>query len=285
MATTFGTAITQDVQEVPRRRPIERPIGWEGFKARYGILVFTIINFAVFFILWEVIARQGWVSRLLLPPFSEVITETIEMGENGTLWKHLSFSATNFTVGFLIAAVTGIPLGLLLGASKKLDIILGPYIWAFFSTPRLALLPLITVALGFGMASKVFLIFIGAFFVIVINTWAGVKTVDQNLIHAGKVFGANRLQIFSKIVVPFTLPFIVVGLRLGVTRALVVTVVSEMLASSQGMGYVIVRAVDAFNSARLFSMIVILVIVSMLLVTGLRKLEEWVAPWRKESAV
>jgi ABC-type nitrate/sulfonate/bicarbonate transport system permease component len=163
MATTFNRAAAQDVQDVPRRRAIERPIGWDGFKARYGILVITIINVTVFFVLWEIIAQQGLVSRLLLPPFSEVVTETIEMAENGSLWKHLSFSATNFVVGFLIAAALGIPLGLLLGASKKLDIILGPYVWAFFSTPRLALLPLITVALGFGMASKVFLIFIGAF--------------------------------------------------------------------------------------------------------------------------
>ena len=282
MATTFDTAVSQ---EIPRRRPIERPIGWDGFKERYGIPVVTIINFALFFVLWEIIAQMGVVSRLLLPPITEVFTETIEMAQTGILWKNLAFSAQNFTAGFLIASATGIPLGLLLGASKKLDIILGPYVWAFFSTPRLALLPLITVWLGFGWESKVFLVFIGAFFVIVINTWAGVKTVEQSLIHAGKVFGANKVQIFSKIVVPYTLPFIVVGLRLGVTRALVVTVVAEMLASSQGMGYIIVRAVDAFNSARLFSMIVILVIVSMVLVTGMRKLEEWVAPWREGSSV
>lgn len=282
MATTFEPAVIQDI---PKRRPIERPIGWDGFKARYGILVITIINFILFFTLWEIIARMGVVSKLLLPPISDVVTETMKMGESGELWKHVSFSATNFTVGFLIATVTGIPLGLLLGASKKLDIILGPYVWAMFSTPRLALLPLITVALGFGMASKVFLVFIGAFFVIVINTWAGVKTVEQSLVHAGKVFGANRLQIFSKIVVPYTLPFIIVGLRLGVTRALVVTLVSEMIASSRGMGYVVMRAVDEFNSAKLFSMILLLVIVSMILVTGLRRLEAWVAPWREKGAV
>lgn len=282
MATTFDPAI---VQEIPKRRPIERPIGWDGFKAKYGITVVTIINFAVFFALWEIIAQMGVFSKLLLPPFSQVIAETIKLAKSGELWKHVSFSATNFSVGFLIASVTGIPIGLLLGASKKLDIILGPYVWAFFSTPRLALLPLVTVALGFGMASKVFLIFIGAFFVIVINTWAGVKTVEQSLVHAGKVFGANRLQIFSKIVVPYTLPFIVVGLRLGVTRALVVTIVSEMIASSRGMGYVVMRAVDEFNSAKLFSMILLLVIVSMILVTLLRRLEAWVAPWRETGAV
>lgn len=281
MTTTFN----ESIQEIPRRRPIERPIGWDGFKDRYGIAVITIINFTVFFILWELLARSGWVSHLLLPPISEVVTKTIELGQRGELTKHLTFSATNFVVGFAIATVTGIPLGLLLGASKKLDIILGPYIWALFSTPRLALLPLITVALGFGMASKVFLIFIGAFFVIVINTWAGVKTVEQSLIHAGRVFGASKTQIFSKIVVPYTLPFIIVGLRLGVTRALVVTVVAEMLASSRGMGYLIVRGVDAFNSAQVFSMILILVIFSMISVTGLRKLEEWVAPWREKGSV
>jgi NitT/TauT family transport system permease protein len=282
MTTTFDSVAVQDI---PRRKPIERPIGWDGFKARYGLAIITILNFTSFFVLWELIARTGVVSRLLMPPFSEVITETIELAESGQLWRHLSFSATNFWVGFLIATVTGIPMGLLLGASKKLDVILGPYIWAFFATPRLALLPLVTVALGFGMASKVFLIFIGAFFVIVINTWAGVKTVEQSLVHAGRVFGANKVQIFSKIVVPYTLPFIVVGLRLGVTRALVVTVVSEMIASSRGMGYVIMRAVDEFNSAKLFSMIVILVIVSMALVMGLRYLEAWVAPWREKNSV
>ena len=142
MATTFNTTAIQDI---PRRRPIERPIGWDGFKARYGILVITIFNFTLFFILWEVIARMGIVSKLLLPPISAVVTETIEMAQDGSLWKHLSFSATNFTLGFLIASATGIPLGLLLGASRKLDIILGPYVWAFFSTPRLALLPLRSV--------------------------------------------------------------------------------------------------------------------------------------------
>jgi NitT/TauT family transport system permease protein len=285
MTTIFGPSTVQAVQEIPRRRPIERPIGWEGFKERYGITVITILNFTAFFIIWEIIARMGLVSRLLLPPISEVAVATMAMAETGELWRHLGFSATNFTVGFLIAAVTGIPMGLLLGASKKLDIIIGPYIWALFSTPRLALLPLITVALGFGMASKVFIVFLTAFFIIVINTWAGVKTVEQNLINAGKVFGANRVQIFSKIVVPFTLPFIVVGLRLAVTRALVATVVAEMMASSRGMGYVIIRAVDAFNAPKLFSMIVILVIVSMALVTGMRKLEEWIAPWREKSSV
>lgn len=282
MTTTFDAVA---VQEIPRRKPIERPIGWDGFKARYGIPIITILNFTTFFVLWELIGRSGVVSHLLMPPFSEVITETIKLAQSGQLWRHVSFSATNFAVGFLIATVTGIPLGLLLGASKKLDIIVGPYVWAFFSTPRLALLPLVTVALGFGMASKVFLIFIGAFFVIVINTWAGVKTVEQSLLHAGKVFGANKIQIFSKIVVPYTLPFIVVGLRLGVTRALVVTVVAEMIASSRGMGYVIMRAVDEFNSAKLFSMIVLLVIVSMILVTALRRLEAWVAPWREKASV
>jgi NitT/TauT family transport system permease protein len=285
MATTFGPTTAQTIQDIPRRRPIERPIGWEGFKARYGLTVITILNVTAFFAIWEVVARMEVVSRLLLPPISAVVVETIKMAESGELWGHLAFSATNFSVGFLIAMVTGIPLGLFMGASKKLDVIIGPYVWALFATPRLALLPLITVALGFGMASKVFIIFISAFFIIVINTGAGVKTVEQNLIHAGKVFGANRLQIFSKIVVPYTLPFIIVGLRLAVTRALVASIVAEMLASSKGMGYVIIRAVDAFNSPKLFSMILILVLVSMTLVMGMRKLEEWIAPWREKSSV
>ena len=284
MAIIFETPENHTLEDVPSRRPIQRAIGFEGFWANWGNTIVTVVNISLFILIWEFVARQGWVSRLLLPRFSEVIAITVEMAQDGTLWKHLSFSAGNFFAGFAIATVTGIPIGLMLGASKRLDLLLGPYIWMFFSTPRLALLPLITVWLGFGWESKVFLIWIGAFFVIAINTWAGVKTVEKNLISAGRVFGANHWQIFMKIIVPYTMPFIIVGLRLGVTRALVVTVVSEMLISSKGMGYLITRAVDAFKPEQLFSMIVLLVIFSMLMVWLLRKIEEWVAPWRENHA-
>ena len=276
----MGSVDIKAIQEIPRRRPIERPIGFEGFWLKWGKTIVTVINFSLFLIIWEIIAQQGWITRLLLPPFSEVIEITIDLANKGVLWKHLSFTGGCFFGGFLAAIVTGIPIGLLLCASKKLDLLLGPYIWALFATPRLTLLPLITVAMGFGWESKVFLIWIGAFFVIAINTWAGVKTVEKNLIHAGLVFGANQFQIFMKIIVPYTLPFIIVGLRIGVTRAIVVAVVSEMLISSKGMGYLIQRAVDAFKPEQLFSMIVILVIFSMTMVGLLRKIEEWVAPWR-----
>lgn len=276
---------TPPLQSVPRRRPIERSIGWERFWIQYGGIIGTIINFSLFFFAWELLARADVVSKLILPRFSEVINITIELAQKGELSKHLIFSAGNFTAGFLIASVTGIPLGLALGASKTLDRILGPYVWALFSTPRLAILPLITIVMGFGSESKIFLVFIGAFFVIVINTWAGVQTVDQSLIRAGRAFGANRIQLFTKIVVPYTLPFIIVGLRLGVTRALVVNLVSEMLASSRGMGYLVIRAVDSFKTEQLFSMILILVIVSMSLVTALRHIELWIAPWRKDNSI
>lgn len=277
--------LTPATEVVPRRRPIERPLGLEGFWARYGTSVTNIISFTIFFSLWEYVAREGMVSRLILPRFTAIVAQTWELALNGELWKHMSFSAVNGATGFLLAAITGIPAGLILGASKTVDRILGPYIWAAFSTPRLALLPLITVTLGFGMASKVLLVFLGSFFVIVINTWAGVRTVEDSLVKAGRVFGANRLQIFTKIVVPYTLPFIVVGLRLGITRALVVNLVSEMIASSRGMGYVVMRAVDEFNPAKLWSMILLLVVISMTLVTAFRKMEAWVAPWREGSAV
>lgn len=282
MSMVYETSVEE--QKIPRRRPIERPLGFEGFWARYGGAITTTINFAIFFGIWELVGRSGSVSKLILPAFSEVVSTFFDMVKSGMLFKHLAFSATNFSVGFLIASVTGVPFGLALGASKLFDRLVGPYVWAFFSTPRLALLPIITITLGFGMASKVLLVFLGAFFVIVINTWAGVKTVEQNLIWAGRVFCADRLQIFSRIVVPYTLPFIIVGLRLGITRAIVVTLVSEMIASSRGLGYIVMRAVDEFNSAKLWAIIILLVIISMTLVSIARRVEAWVAPWREVSS-
>lgn len=270
----------EPVQPVARRRPITRPIGWEGFWIRYGSLITFVVNLSIFFSIWEVVARSGTVSRLLLPPVSEIITETIKLFSTGLLAKNLSFTAINFVVGFAISVVIGIPLGLALGASKALDRILGPYLWALYSTPRLALLPLITVAIGFGWESKVLLIFLGAVFMIIMNTWAGVKTVDTSLIRAAKVFGANRLQIFTQVVVPYTMPFIAEGLRLGITRAIVTTLVAEMLASSQGIGYLVMRAADAFNTAQMFSLILMLVIFSVGAVSIMRRIESWLAPWR-----
>ncbi len=277
-ADTLAGTGTSD--RIARRRPITRPIGWEGFWLRYGSAITFVVNLSIFFSIWEVVARSGAVSHLLLPPVSEIVTETGKLVQSGLLAKNLSFTFKNFVVGFAISVVIGIPLGLALGASKTLDRILGPYLWALYSTPRLALLPLITVAIGFGWESKVLLIFLGAVFMIIMNTWAGVKTVDTSLVRAARVFGANRIQIFTKIVVPFTMPFIAEGLRLGITRAIVTTLVAEMLASSQGIGYLVMRAADSFNTAQMFSLILMLVIFSVGVVTVMRRVESWLAPWR-----
>ncbi len=274
-----------NVEQVSRRRPITRPIGWEGFWLRYGNTITLIINFSIFFMLWEAVARSGAVSHLILAPVSDIVGETVKLIQSGQLAYHVSFSFKNFAAGYLVSVVVGIPLGLALGASKTLDRILGPYMWALFSTPRLALLPLITVAIGFGWESKVFLIFLAAVFMIMMNTWAGVKTVDPSLIRAAKVFGASRVQIFTQVVVPFTMPFIAEGLRMGVTRAIVTALVAEMIASSAGMGYLMMRAVDSFNTAQMFSMILILVIFSVSVVALMRRLEAWLAPWREAGSV
>ncbi len=283
MATILNAPL--NVEQVPRRRPIERPIGFEGFWARYGNVIGTVLNVVMFFTVWELVARAKVVSRLLLPPVSAIVAEFVKLAQSGQLIDHLTFSASTLTVGFLIATGTGVPIGLMLGASKTMERILGPYMWALFSTPRLALLPLITVAMGFGFAPKVLLIFLAAFFVIAIDTWAGVKTVEPSLIRAARVFGATRVQIFTKVVVPYTLPFIVNGLRVGVTRAIITALVAEMIASSRGLGYIVVRSMDSFNTARMFSMVLLLVFSSLTIVTCLRWVEVRVAPWRETTNI
>lgn len=284
MAATLNAPV-EPPRSVPRLRPIERPLGFEGFWARYGNIVGTLINVSTFFIIWELAARAQVLPRLLLPPVSEIIGEFLELAQSGQLFYHVSFTVSTLTTGYLIATAAGIPIGLLLGASRKMERILGPYMWALFSTPRLALLPLITVAMGFGFAPKVLLIFLASFFVIAIDTWAGVKTVEPSLIRAARVFGANRVQIFAKVVVPYTLPFIVNGLRVGVTRAIITALVAEMIASSRGLGYVVVRSMDSFNTARMYSMVLLLVFTSLAIVSLLRWLEAKVAPWREVGSV
>jgi ABC-type nitrate/sulfonate/bicarbonate transport system permease component len=134
-------------------------------------------------------------------------------------------------VGFSLSVLVGVPLGMALGTFKKFDMIMSPYYWALNSMPRIAIWPLLVLWGGFQIKVKIILIFISAIMPILINTMSGVVTVDPVLIRVGKVLGANRAQLYGKIVLPYTMPFVLSGLTQGMSRGLVALMVSEMLGS------------------------------------------------------
>ncbi|MBX5173499.1 ABC transporter permease [Rhizobium sp. NZLR1b] len=257
---------------------------------RYGAWGITAVNLTCFFLIWEAFVRMGFVNELFLPKASDMfsalwqgLTTSAPPGASvsGSIRDHLFFTLGNLGIGLVIACVLGIPAGLLMGGNKYVETILSPYIWALASVPRVALVPLFILLLGFTVKLQVTIVVLSAIFPIIINSWAGVKTTDKSLLAAARVFGANRWELYTKVVLPFTLPFIIAGVQQGIGRGLVGVVIAEIFGGSSGLGYLIKRAADTFNSSLMYSVLFVLVVVSLGLVQATRWLESYVAPWRR----
>jgi NitT/TauT family transport system permease protein len=256
----------------------------------YGSWAVTVINLTIFFIIWELFVWSGAINPLFLPRASsmfsalwEGFTTTAPPGAviSGSIRDHLLYSMTNLSIGLGIACVIGIPAGLLMGGNKYVETVLSPYVWALASLPRIALVPLFILFLGFTVKMQITIIVLSAVFPIMINSWAGVKTTEKSLLAAAKVFGASRRELYFKVVLPYTLPFIIAGIQQGIGRGLIGLVIAEIFGGSKGLGYLITRSADTFNSSLLYAVLFLLVVVSLSLIQITRWLEAYIAPWRR----
>lgn len=283
MSVTAGPSSTSTSPDTAGTRSPERSFryGPMAYLRRYGANLLVVLNLTVFFVLWELFARSGAINPLFLPAPSDVFQAMFEeFGAGGELRENILISARTFGIGMGAAALIGIPLGLLMGASRVVDAIISPYVWAMASLPRVALMPLLILILGFTDTARYTLVFLSAVFPIVINCMAGVKTVDQSLVRAGQVFGARKPDLYRKVIFPFTLPFIIAGLNQGMTRGLVGLVIAEIFGGNSGLGYLTKRAAETFNSPLLYAVLLLLVIFSLSFVQIIRWIEFKVAPWR-----
>ena len=269
-------------------------IGWtarEVWRRSRGFVV-TSINIMTFFILWEIVTIYGNINPLFLPKASDMFVElwvglTTRAPEgavfSGSILDHFLHSFSNLMFGLVIAILIGVPGGLLMGGNKYIEAILSPYVWALASLPRIALVPLFILFLGFTTTMQVTIIVISAVFPIMINAWAGVKTTEKSLLAAARVFGANRRQLYVRVVLPYTLPFIISGIQQGIGRGLIGVVIAELFGGSNGLGYLIQRSADTFNTAMNFAVLLLLIVMSLSLINFTRWLESYVAPWRSAN--
>lgn len=241
----------------------------------------TILNLAVFFCIWEIVARANVINPLFFPKATDMFHAMYTGFTDGTILPELWHSFSNLLIGLAISAVIGIPVGLFMGASKIADLILSPYVWAMTSLPRVALIPLLILVLGFGNSMQLTIIVLSAVFPIMVNCMAGVKTVEPSLIRAGRIFGANRVQMYAKVILPYTLPFVVSGLNQGIARGLVGMLIGELLGGSgNGLGYLLDQAGQQFDAPMLYAILILLAVIAVALVQGTRYLERRIAPWR-----
>jgi NitT/TauT family transport system permease protein len=235
----------------------------------------------LFLVTWELV---GNVLQLVNPMFmsapSLILTAAYQLFASGEIWNDLRVSGIEFFWGYVLSVAVGIPFGIAVGWYKRAAYLFDPFVNALYSTPRVALLPLVIIWLGIGILSKVGIIFLGAVFPIMINARDGVKTTPHNLLTAARSFGASQWQIFMSVVLPSTVPFLISGLRLGVGRALIGVMVGELYAATAGIGFMITVAGATFQTDKVFVGVLIFAITGMISMELLGKLEKRFSSWR-----
>jgi NitT/TauT family transport system permease protein len=239
-----------------------------------------LLSLAVVASLWEIAGRSGrW--PLILAPVSDIWSKFLELAASGELLRHVTVSVNEFIVGFAVAAVVGILLGVLIASSKTARDVIDPWVSAVYATPTVALAPLFIFVFGIDQPSKMAVVFLLAVFPIIINTATGITSTDRVYVEAARSFSANRLQIFQKVLIPGALPFIVAGLRLGIGRGLVGVVIGEFIGARAGLGYLIFKSSQGFQIDAMWVGVFLLAGTGVLAVSILQRVERRMAPWRQ----
>jgi ABC-type nitrate/sulfonate/bicarbonate transport system permease component len=255
--------------------------GWT-IGRKIGARLIGLFSFLVFLAIWQAIVWISDANPLLLPGPSAVVQQLGHVAANGMLGRAAAESAQPLFAGLASAILVGVIGGLLIGASRWADLITFPYLYGLFATPRIAMAPLFVLWFGLGFEAKFWLVFLSTLLPVMLSSKEGVLTVDDSLIRAARAFGAKKIDVFKRVVIPFTLPFIANGVRNGIARGFVGLLVVELIVGSGGIGREIVRATRQFNTARVFAFVAVLMFVALLLISLSRRLEAFASRWREE---
>ncbi len=234
-----------------------------------------------FLVAWQLFVDMRHIPSIYLPSPIAIAKALVAMIEDGSIASNLSMTLMRIFSGFLIAAVFGIIVGLLMGMSRLFERVADPWIAALYPLPKISLIPLLVIWLGTGESYKIIISAITAFFPIVMSTYAGVRQVDSGLIKAARDLGASRSQVQLKVVLPASIPSIFSGLQLGMGVAIILVVAAEMIGSSGqgGMGYLLINAGQVMDTERVFASLVVLTLMGAFIIKGQQWLERKLAPW------
>jgi NitT/TauT family transport system permease protein len=233
-------------------------------------------------ILWEVASNTGLFRKSLLSSPTLIWKAAVTDFGNGTIWPHITTSLTEFSLGFILALVIGIPLGLLIGMFRRVDYFASVLLSGIYATPKVALVPLIILVAGIGLEAKLIVVFLLTIFAVVVSTVAGVHSVAEKHLDITRSFGASRWLRFRSVVLPSTFPYILTGVRIGAGRALVGVVTAEFLAANEGIGYYISLFGTFLDTSRVMLGIVLLGTFGVAIGEVLRLIERRFEAWRPE---
>jgi len=257
--------------------------------------------------LWELAVTLKWLDARFFPAPSTVAIALWNLIVNGELlgpfwllpgkiragdWSgalkvfeegHLWVSLFRIFAGFLLGAIPGIILGVIMGMNRTIRVAFDPVISAIYVLPKIAILPLVMLVFGIGEISKIVIVGIASFFLVLINTTAGVRDIEPIFFEAGYNYGANRWQMFHHVIIPGALPIIFTGLRLSLGTALIVIIAAEFVAAKFGLGYLIWFSWQTLLTENMFAGLVIIMILGALFTSGLQAIEHRLMPWQREE--
>jgi NitT/TauT family transport system permease protein len=237
------------------------------------------LSVVVVILLWEIFGRD--VNPLFLSYPSAIARAAVQLFAAGEFQRQALGSLQVYAIGLSAALVLGIVLGLLMGRYRLAEYILDPYVYALDATPRVALIPLLLLWFGLGAPARIAVVFLSGIFPVLMNTFSGVRTVSAGLVDVGRAYGAREGQIFAKIIIPASLPFIMAGIRLAVGRALIGIITAEMFAAVTGLGALLVRYSSALATDKFFVPVIFLSFLGVALSHLVEALERKLAPWKK----
>jgi NitT/TauT family transport system permease protein len=233
-------------------------------------------------LLWELVSRLFVANPLFLAAPTQIIQAIYALTLSGEMGRHITVSAAEFAVGYVIASILGIAIGFGMANHPTFKRAMQPWISGLYATPTIALAPLFILWLGIGIWSKVIVVIFLVLFPVTINTEAGLRTTSERLIEMLRSFGASARQIFFKVSLPSALPFILAGLKLGIGRGLIGVVVAELFGSRLGLGRLISQSADAFNMPELFAGVIVLAVAGIAMTAGFGWVERRLVPWTRD---
>lgn len=257
-----------------RRSPLAR---WYRRNER---AILSIAGVVTFFALWQIGSDVGFIDRFFFSSPREVVAAGAVEVQVPRFWNDVKISALELGVGSLAAVLVAVPLGIAIGWYRRVSLTADPWLNFFNALPRVALVPLVVLWVGLGAEMKTVIVFLGGFFSIILPTVEGVRTVDRQFLDVARSFRAPQRLIFTSLVIPATLPFIVSGIRLAVGRVLAGVIIAEFYAQTQGLGVMIARAEASLQSDRMLFGVLIFTLLGIVLTEGIGIAERHLQRWR-----
>lgn len=246
----------------------------------------VIAELAALLLLWQLAATTlGLLDPAFLPPPLEILQAFRELIAEETFLSSLWFTVKNYVIGFVVASVLGVTLGLMIGWFQLLNKLFAPLAWLAYSVPKVAIAPVVILGLGLGATSKIAMVFLLVVFVVLTNTMEGARTVDRSYVWAGRVFGYTKWQVLRRIVMPAAAPYIFAALERAVILGMIGEILAEYLGSKTGIGVTLQRAAFDFRMDDAMAVVLVMVIVTITARMLLRWAIRWFAPWYVASPI